>query len=121
MITPVCVSGSNGLALALADEGKMNWSTAISTCAAHTPAFTGGTWKLATQDEWNNMITAAGNYTALRDGFTSVGGSNLESNRYWSSTEDGSDDACDYYFDSGDWDYDDKDFGNVRVRACLAF
>ena len=121
-VAKICyVSGSNGLALALADEGKMNWSTAISTCAAHTPAFTGGTWKLATQDEWNNMITAAGNYTALRDGFTSVGGSNLESNRYWSSTEDGSDDACDYYFDSGDWDYDDKDFGNVRVRACLAF
>ena len=121
-VAKICyVSGSNGLALALADEGQMNWSTAISTCAAHTPAFTGGTWKLATQDEWNNMITAAGNYTALRDGFTSVGGSNLESNRYWSSTEDGSDDACDYYFDSGDWDYDDKDFGNVRVRACLAF
>ena len=85
------VNGSNGLAIALADESSsMNWSTAISTCAAHTPAFTGGTWKLATKDEWTNMITAAGSYTALRDGFTSVGGSNLLSDVYWSSTESGS-------------------------------
>ena len=74
-VAKICyVSGSNGLALALTDEGQMIWSTAISTCAAHTPAFTGGTWKLATQDEWTNMITAAGSYTALRDGFSSVGG-----------------------------------------------
>ena len=85
-VAKICyVSGSNGLALALADEGKMNWSTAISTCAAHTPAFTGGTWKLATKDEWTNMITAAGSYTALRDGFTSVGGSNLQSDSTTSS------------------------------------
>ncbi len=48
-VAKICyVSGSNGLALALTDEGQMNWSTAISTCAAHIPAFTGGTWKLAT-------------------------------------------------------------------------
>ena len=71
-VAKICyVSGSNGLALALADEGTMNWSTAITTAAAHTPAFTGGTWKLATKNEWTNMITAAGGYTALRTGFTS--------------------------------------------------
>ena len=126
-VAKICyVSGSNGLALALADEGKMNnWSTAISTCAAHTPAFTGGTWKLATKDEWTNMITAAGSYTALRDGFTSVGGSNLQSDVYWSSTEkeNDSDLAWLYDFDSGVWDPDLKVFGygGVRVRACLAF
>ena len=121
-VAKICyVSGSNGLALALADEGKMNWSTAISTCAAHTPAFTGGTWKLATQSEWNNMINAAGSYNALRTGFTSVGGSNLESDMYWSSTESGSDIAWAYYFADGDW-YDlMKGNGNIRVRACLAF
>ena len=121
-VAKICyVSGSNGLALALADEGKMNWSTAISTCAAHTPAFTGGTWKLATKDEWTNMITAAGSYTALRDGFTSVGGSNLLSDVYWSSTESGSDSAWVYYFDDGDLFDLIKGNGNVRVRACLAF
>ena len=121
-VAKICyVSGSNGLALALADEGQMNWSTAISTCAAHTPAFTGGTWKLATKDEWTNMITAAGSYTALRDGFTSVGGSNLLSDVYWSSTESGSGSAWVYYFDDGDLFDLIKGNGNVRVRACLAF
>jgi len=102
------------------------WSTAISTCAAHTPAFTGGTWKLATKDEWTNMITAAGNYTALRTGFSGItGASNLESDYYWSSTEYEYDSDCAwlYDFDNGGWDYDLKVFssGGVRVRACLAF
>ncbi len=122
-VAKICyVSGSNGLALALADEGKMNWSTAISTCAAHTPAFTGGTWKLATQDEWNNMISGAGGYTALRNGFTSVGGSNLQSVGYWSSTEveAGSDFAWYYLFNGGGWDLNNKG-SDYRVRACLAF
>ena len=99
----------------------MNWSTAISTCAAHTPAFTGGTWKLATKDEWTNMITAAGSYTALRDGFTSVGGSNLQSDMYWSSTERIASHARYYSFYAGSWSIDNKDNGNIRVRACLAF
>ena len=120
-VAKICyVSGSNGLALALADEGEMHWSTAISTCAAHTPAFTGGTWKLATQDEWNNMITAAGNYTTLRDGFTSVGGSNLQSVKYWSSTEEVANNVYSYRFDKGKWWAGDRDI-NQRVRACLAF
>ena len=122
-VAKICyVSGSNGLALALADEGQMNWSTAISTCAAHTPAFTGGTWKLATQSEWNNMITAAGSYTALRDGFSGIAGaSNLQSGLYWSSTEDDSRFAWYYDFVDGDWDFGRKGYGSIRVRACLAF
>ena len=122
-VAKICyVSGSNGLALALTDEtGKMNWSTAISTCAAHTPAFTGGTWKLATQDEWNNMITAADSYTDLRDGFTSVGGSNLESGGlYWSSSERNASLARYYSFFNGSWSITNKDGDNL-VRACLAF
>ena len=120
-VAKICyVSGSNGLALALADEGQMNWSTAISTCAAHTPAFTGGTWKLATQDEWNNMISGAGSYTALRDGFSSVGGSNLESDLYWSSSERNASLARYYSFFNGSWSITNKDGGNF-VRSCLAF
>ena len=122
-VAKICyVSGSNGLALALADEeGYMNWSTAIETCAAHTPAFTGGTWKLASKDEWDNMINAADSYEALRDGFSSVGGTDMQSAIYWSSTEDGSGSAWDYYFGGvGGWSSDTKDF-YFRVRACLAF
>ena len=121
-VAKICyVSGSNGLALALTDEGQMIWSTAISTCAAHTPAFTGGTWKLATKDEWNNMITAAGGYTALRDGFSSVGGSNMHSYSYWSSSEYDSDYAYFYHFDNDLWYYDYKTRDYFWVRACLAF
>ncbi|MBR3274022.1 MAG: DUF1566 domain-containing protein, partial [Clostridia bacterium] len=120
-VAKICyVSGNNGLALALTDEGTMNWSTAIETCAAHTPAFTGGTWKLATQDEWNSMISAAGSDTALRDGFSSVGGTNMQSNAYWSSTGSGSYFAWYYFFNYSYWNDDDKD-RSVCVRAVLEF
>ena len=117
-VAKICyVSGSKCLALALADEGQMIWSTAISTCAAHTPAITGGTWKLPSMDEWNNMITAAGGYAALRDG------SNLQEGFYWSSTYDYSNFAWRYCFGGkfeGDWYSGTLDIDN-RVRACLVF
>ena len=126
-VAKICyVSGDHGLALALTDEGQMNWSTAISTCAAHTPAFSNGTWKLATKDEWNNMITAAGSYTALRDGFSSVGGSNLQFS-YWSSTAYTEYTELDYvwiysFIDGNDgWRFSDKVYAGYSVRACLAF
>ena len=128
-VTPVAkicyVSGSNGLALALTDEeGKMNWSTAQTTCAAHTPAFTGGTWKLATKDEWNNMINAAGSYDDLRDGFSFVGGTNMQEDAYWSSTERDSDDsqAWVYFFNFiANWSFGNKEANAGYVRPCLAF
>ncbi|MBP3850866.1 MAG: DUF1566 domain-containing protein [Prevotella sp.] len=123
-VAKICyVSGSNGLALALTDEGQMNWSTAQTTCAAHTPAFTGGTWKLASKDEWSNMISAAGSYDDLRDGFSSVGGTNMQSGVYWSSTERDSGDsqAWVYFFNFiHDWGFGDKAIDN-HVRACLEF
>jgi len=122
-VAKICyVSGSNGLALALTDEGQMDWSTAQTTCAARTPAFTGGTWKLATKDEWDNMISAAGSHTDLRDGFSSVGGTNMLLDCYWSSTECNSDNALLYYFGNGQgyWNDDEKGYG-YNVRACLAF
>ena len=123
----VCyVSDGHGLALALADESeKMIWNTAKSTCSGKTPAVTGCTWKLATQDEWNNMINAAGGFSALRDGFSSVGGTNMLSgsnDRYWSSTTTGYDCAWSCTFSTGNWtdDYAD-DYTTDYVRACLAF
>jgi hypothetical protein len=121
-VAKICyVSGSNGLALALTDEGQMNWSTAQTTCAAHTPAITGGTWKLATKDEWDNMISAAGSYSALRDGFSSVGGTNMGEECYWSSTEFSSEQARDYDFCDGEWSLGNKEATADYVRACLAF
>ena len=113
-------SGSNGLAIALADEGSMNWATAKSTCEGKT-AIGVNSWKLPSKDEWNNMISAAGSYTALRDGFNGIGGTNMQSSEYWSSTERASDNAWDYDFEVGDWTYDLKGLGDGYVRACLAF
>jgi hypothetical protein len=68
------------------------------------------------------MITAAGSYTALRDGFTGItGASNLEVDGYRSSTEVDSGFAWDYYFDNGIWNPDSKGLAVINVRACLAF
>ena len=118
------VNGGNGLALALADEGYINWEAANTAIAAHAPAFTGGTWKIATKDEWNNMISGAGGYTALRDAFESVGGTNLKASGnndyYWSSTEHSVDYMESYSFYVNTWANGLKSHGN-HVRACLAF
>ena len=123
MIVYLDTKNNKGLALALADEGQMNWSTAMSTCSAKTPTVTGGTWKLASKYEWNDMIF--GSYTALSDGFSSVGGTNMqsESDSYWSSTEGDSDHAWRYYYDfyGGMWVNDLKEHDDILVRAVLAF
>ena len=118
---------AHGLALALTDEAeKKNWSTATgaSGAAAHTPAAPTpmtSSWMLPSKDQWNNMITAAGGYTALRDGFSVIAGaSNLQSGDYWSSTEYNSISARYYDFASGDWVIGKKD-RECQVRACLAF
>ena len=123
----VCyVSGGHGLALALADESSaMDWSTAITTAAAHTPTVTGGIWKLATKDEWNNMFTGAGGAATLRTSFSGVGGSNLDSDYYWSSTESDSSNAWMFLFSNGSdgsWKNEfPKSMNSILVRACLAF
>ena len=110
------------LALALADESMMQWSTAISTCSAKTPTVTGGTWKLATRDEWDLMITVAGSDTALRNGFSSVGGTNMQSGQYWSSTEKDSGHAWLYDFRFSHWYSIELATANDKyVRACLDF
>ena len=113
---------THGLALALADESynNMSWSTAKSTCEGKT-AVSGAVWLLPSRNQWDTMISAAGSDTALRDGFSSVGGTNLREVNYWSSTKSGDFTVWAYYFSSskwfaleipGDWGY---------VRACLAF
>jgi hypothetical protein len=120
-VAKICyVSGSNGLALALTDEGEMNWNSAQTTCAAHTPLFTGGTWKLPSKDEWEKMISTAGSYTALRDGFSSVGGTNMKGKAYYSSTENASNQVWRYLFDLGSGGYVDKN-SKRYARAVLAF
>jgi hypothetical protein len=123
------VSGSNGLAIALADEGSWDWATAVTTAAAHTPVFSNGTWKLPTQAEWNQMFSANGviedSYTGLNTTINTAGGTTLQKNTiYWSSS--GHSPGVDAYGVQLDNDgiarwYTVGENYNKQVRACLAF
>lgn len=121
------VLGSNGLAIALADEGAMIWETAKSTCEAKTPAFTNGTWKLPTQAEWNQMFSANGgnedSYTGLNTTINTAGGTTLQETIYWSSSEKNS--GVDAYgvelYDGNTRWWSVAENYNYGVRACLAF
>ena len=117
----------SSLAIALADEGSMNWNSAKSTCASKA-AIGGKSWKLPTKDEWDQMFSANGGSTGLKTALSAAGGasSTLQNGNYWSSTEvvldpeDDPDMAWIYSFGEGRWYWDDM--GNGRqVRACLAF
>ena len=121
------VSGSNGLAIALADEGKLNWATAKSTCEAKTPDFTNGTWKLPSQAEWNQMFSANGgdeeSCYGLNTAINTAGGTALleGGTGYWSSTPNGSN-AWYVWLMDGDTDWRSAPVAIGRqVRACLAF
>ena len=133
-IARICyVSGNNGLALALNDDGKANWNTAITTAAAHTPTITGCTWKLATMAEWNWMAISLEIAGFVWQGFfEAVGGDDLlpsHSSPYWSSTDYGYDgyNYCAYAFESiysdgsFDWVSDFSHNYECKVRACLEF
>ena len=125
-------NGSNGLVIALADEAStMNWSTATgaSGAAAHTPVVTGGTWKLPSKAEWNQMFrddadADIAKYYSLNNDISAAGGTAFPEDgfyRYWSSTEFEGDIAyVELDCGSARWQngFEDEDY---RVRACLAF
>ena len=84
-------------------------------------------WFLPSAGQWEKMVNACknvlgtnNNYTDLRDGFSTRGGTNLQSDSYWSSTERNADMAWSYYFYDGEWYYGYKaSFG--CVRSAIAF
>ena len=116
VIAYVDETNKKGLALALADDyGYQTWTDITS----HSPAVTGGTWVLASETQWTQMITAMGS-DGLRDGFSSVGGTNLQNNYYWSSTAGGSGHRR-YDFDSKAWYNSNPNSGKGYGRACLVF
>ena len=117
---------NHGLALALADEGKMDWNNAKTACTNKNTSATvkSASWMLPSRTQWETMGATGSTYTTLRNGFTSVGGSNLDSDYYWSSSEyenDPSNDAWTFYFNNGSWDEFFKSMNSILVRACLAF
>ena len=125
VITYVDTENNKGLALALANEsGTMDWETAKTTAAAHTPAVSGGTWTLPSKDDWDHMISAAGGYGALCNGFSAVGGTNIQDGWYWTSVEyyPGSVICLRLRPDQNDGGYALWETNEAySVRACLAF
>ena len=132
----VCyVNGEHGLALAMADvkNAKMSWDndrgandgkTAAEWCDGWNTShpIAGATWLLASQTQWNNMISAAGSASNLSNAFSAVGGTNLQAYSYWSSTPNhGGSAAWFYYFpqSSWQWTYLNQDYTGRYIRACL--
>ena len=80
-------------------------------------------WFLPTGYQWQQMITAAGGYSTLRDGFEGVGGTNMQLDGYWTSTELSSYEGGDswrFLFLGGSFSIGYKVYYQY-VRACLAF
>ena len=83
-------NGTGGLAIALSDEGSMNFSTAKSTCASKT-AISGATWQLPSKNQWGQIFSANGgnnnSYTGLNTAIDNAGGTALVAgNVYWSTS-----------------------------------
>ena len=128
VIVYVDETNKKGLAIALADEGTMNWSTAKSTCEGKT-AITGAKWCLPSQNQWDQMFQANGGTTAkykgLNETITNAGGETLRENAtYWSSSENSpgvSAWTVLLRYDYAGWSDGSEDNVDVQVRACLAF
>ena len=106
---------NHGLAVALADEGEMDWSTAVSTCSGKTPTVTGALWLLPSQEQWTKMRVTAGNYSTLRNNH------NLQTGIYWNGGQEQS--ATQAYvisFDGAYTSYQPKS-KTYKVRAGLVF
>ncbi|MBR1499060.1 MAG: hypothetical protein IJ615_05465 [Bacteroidaceae bacterium] len=119
-------STKKGLALALYDEGFHNYQGGINRCASKNNSFpvAGGTWKLATKDEWDTMFNAAGGAGSLRTSFGSVGGSDMTQHPYISSSLHPKTNSRYYfYMFSGwytGWSTDKVDLAGI-LRPCLSF
>ena len=135
--------GPHGLAIALEDVSSSEYSWADAAGAVTTwasdKAVTGGTWRLPSIVDWQNMFIGCGasdpysddpssmSYSELASKLTTAQGDALQSyGNYWSSTESDPVNSVKYaylvsisgnraYFNKG------KESKEYQVRACLAF
>ena len=103
------------------DEGKTpeEWCSAWNTSKPVANA----SWMLPSRGQWETMkaIDDSPTYEVdLRDIFEAVGGTNLKSDGYWSSTYEGSAFYWEYSFYGGRW-WTSEVSNDHYVRACLAF
>ena len=125
---------AHGLAIALADEnGTKNYGAASTACSGKA-AVTGGTWRLPSVKDWQYMFIGCGasgsysvnptsmSYSGLASKLTTAQGDALQTDFYWSSTEEPGDLAwyVDFVGGSGNFSYEDENI-EYLVRACLAF
>ena len=103
-------SSKKGLALHLADDWYYNNIAGVERCNQRNSfqPVAGATWKMASKDEWDTMVNAAGGYQQLRDGFGSVGGENLSTQSYYSSST--------AYGDNKYWLYNFHDDEGYTIR-----
>jgi hypothetical protein len=120
-------NGNNGLAIALADEGRISWHDATSTCEGKT-AIGSYSWKFPSQAEWQQMFSANGgdasSYSGLNSAIRTAGGTALEEDEYyWSSTVSGREGyAYRVHLKDGSASWIEQYRGWTEyVRACLAF
>ena len=134
----------NGLALSLIDVGfdasnywantycsylNSNESDAYNVAYNnYTTAVTDASWMLPTKPQWEAMIAAAGGFVSLRDGFASVGGTNMRTkddntsdSYYWSNTQVPGSNTFWYSINSATSTWYDNSAHEKHVRACLAF
>ena len=138
-------NGSSGLAIALEDvsDSQMTWCNkfgkeiASPSCKAWNEsekAVTGGSWRLPSKGDWENMFKATSgsttNYTDLNAAITAAGGKALHDvdsyNMYWTSTEvdPGYGTAVYSVFlevDGAKFVGVEPEYYSSYVRACLSF
>ena len=128
-------SGSNGLAIQLNDTPEEKEWDEAKTYAAGLDAVTGGTWRLPSKDDWQNMFVgcAVAGDASAGDNMNPIAGFKAKiaatgiswwSGTYWSSTESGSD-AWDVnvYLDGDAYAefYEGATSVENYVLGCLAF
>ena len=139
---------TNGLAIALEDvsSNALSWKnsgsnnggkTAAEWCSAWntSKAVTGGTWRLPSIKDWQNMLIGCGasgtvsdspssmSYSGLASKLSTADGTALQSDHYWSSTESlpGYGAWC-LRFDGSSADFSvGSEVSGYLVRAFLAF
>lgn len=132
----------NGLALSLIDLGYWAENTyAVGDCTnlnknevntyyGTVTAVSYADWMLPTKLQWETMIEAAGSFLNLRDGFASVGGTNMRTiddnssdSYYWTNTLLPEETTYWYSINSYECVFSNiKDSAHKKhVRACLAF
>ncbi|MBP5339049.1 MAG: hypothetical protein J6Z14_07075 [Prevotella sp.] len=131
MIIWVDETNKKGLALHLEDDWYYNNTAGAERCNQRNSfqPVAGATWKLASKDEWDTMINAYGGYSSLRDGFGSVGGANLNTNSFYTSSTADENNSAKYWLynfrdDDGlythGWQLSKTDLSG-HLRPCLAF